>query len=144
MFDGADMSVRPFYVGPEVWPAFAERLRPHLEQMAAGSGGRYLAEDIAAAIAESRMQLWLALEGADILCAMVTELAIYPRLRAMRCVGIVGHRPWRWMRLLANVEQCAREKCDCTVMEALTQPEHVALLRTGGWRTWHVMSEKTL
>jgi hypothetical protein len=144
VFDGLDTTVQAVFVGQDAWPAFAERVTPHLDLMAGGSGGRYEASDIVDAIHAGRMQLWVALDGPLLLCALVTEIAQYPRLRAMRCVGIVGHRPRRWMHLLRNVEVSARMNFGCSRMEALTQPGHERLLTTGGWAAWHVMSEKAL
>ena len=140
MFDGAMPDVLAFWVSPEVWPAFAERVQQHIEQMAAGSGDRYRPEDIAAYIANGRMQLWLALEGASILCAMVTEVHDYPRLRALCCVGVVGHRPRRWMHLMENIKAVARQNLGCHRMEALHDPAHARLLGPE-WRQWHVLSE---
>lgn len=144
MFDGLDQSVVPFYVGAEAWPMFAERLRPHIKKMADGSDGRYLAEDITALIAWGHMQVWLALDGADIACMMVTEVVKYPRCSAMRCIGVVGHRPRRWMHLMSTVEVAAKEHFGCSRMEALHQPGHERLLTTGGWKVFHYLSEKPL
>lgn len=144
MFDGADTSVTPLLLSPQDWPHFAERLQPHLAKMAAGSGGRYEAQDIEAEVRTGRMQIWLVLEGASILCAMMTQLVVYPRSRALRCIGIVGHRPRKWMPLLARVEECARRHMGCDRMECLHQSGHERLLRTGGWAAWHMLSEKIL
>jgi hypothetical protein len=144
MFDGIDPEVRPFFVSAETWPAFSTRVRPHLEKMAEGSGGRFAASDVGQFIVTGRMQMWLALDGAEIACAMVTEIVQYPRLRAMRCVGVVGSRPRRWLHLLSSVEQAARDHFGCQKMEALHQFGHERLLRTGGWQPFHILSEKTL
>jgi hypothetical protein len=144
MFDGIDTTVQLFYVGRESWPAFAERVRPHLEKMADGSGGRFDADDIHAAISVGRMQLWLVLFGSEILCAIVTEIIEYPQLRALRMVGIVGRNSRRWVDLLAKMECAARTVFGCKMMEALHQPGHERLLVTDGWRTYHILSDKTL
>jgi hypothetical protein len=112
--------------------------------MADGSGGRYLREDIQAAITSGVIQLWLALEGAEIVCAMTTQVMDYPRLRALRCIGVVGHRPRRWMHLMHHVEIAAKRHFGCDRMEAMHQPRHGLLLQTPGWQTFHVLSEKHL
>ena len=112
--------------------------------MAEGSGGRYLAEDIAAALATGRMQLWLAIDRATIACVMVTELVDYPRVRAMRCIGIAGRHPLRWMHLLGAVERAARDCFGCLLFEALVQPGHERLLQTGGWVLFHSLWQKAL
>jgi hypothetical protein len=90
------------------------------------------------------MQLWLALDGAEIACALLTDIAVYPRMRTMRCIGVVGHRPRRWMHLLAAVERAAAQNFGCQRMEALHAPGHERLLKTGGWRLYHFWSEKVL
>lgn len=144
MFDGVDTSVMPLYVGAEALPAFAERVQPYLAKMAAGSGGRFEVADIVHSITTAQMQLWLALEGSSILCAMLTQMRVYPRLRTLCCIGIVGHRPRRWMHLLAHVEAVAKQNLGCDRMEAMVSPGHERLLQTGGWSIWHYWVEKAL
>lgn len=144
MFDGLDTEVLPIYVAPTQLLAWMDRVRPHLAKMADGSGGRYFVQDILTAIAAGRMQLWCALRGADLLCVMLTEIHDYPQLRAMRCIGVVGHKPRLWMHLLAKVEAAAKSDFGCVRMEALHHPAHARLLRTGGWRVFHILAEKPL
>ena len=123
----------------------ADAVRPHVVKMAEGSGGRYEAVDLFTAPASGRMLLWIALDGAGYcLCHVDTDRKQHPRRRAMRCVGLVGHRPRRWLGLLAEVVRAARETFRCDLMEALHQPMHTRLLTTGGWAIWHVLSEKRL
>jgi hypothetical protein len=144
MFDGADNSVQGIFVAPRDLLRWADRIRPHVAKMAEGSGGRYEASDIFSAMATGRILLWIAMDGAEIACVMLTEIVQYPRRRAMRCIGISGSRPRRWIPLLAEVERAARERFECDLMEALHRPDHRRLLRTGGWREFHILSEKTL
>ena len=144
MFDGLDAGVQALFIAPGDLVHWADAVRPHVVKMAEGSGGRYEAADLFTALASGRMLLWIALDGADIACVMLTQIEQYPRQRAMRCVGLVGHRPRRWLGLLAEVERAARETFRCDLMEALHQPAHARLLTTGGWAIWHVLSEKRL
>lgn len=144
MFDGNDTTVSAVYVNPDLWPKFASRLLPNIEKMAANSGGRYDTTDILACIWQQKMQAWVAMEGASILCLMLTEIINYPQCRALRCVAIVGHRPRRWMYLLEHIEMIARTHLGCTLMEALHTPGHERLLKTGGWQPFHILSEKQL
>jgi hypothetical protein len=144
VFDGLDPGVQALFIAPADLLPWATRIRPHLDRMAQGSGGRYDGIDILAALAAGRMLLWIALDGSEIACVLLTELLVFPRLREMRCIGVVGHRPRRWMGLLAYVEREARDKFGCARFSALHQPGHDRLLRTGGWRAWHVLSEKDI
>jgi hypothetical protein len=144
MFDGLDPSVQPLYIAPGDLLGWADRIRPHVTKMAEGSGGRYEACDLWGALAAGRMLLWVAVDGASVACVMLTEIIAYPRIRAMRCIGVAGHRPRRWMHLLASVERAAKEKFGCDLMEAMHQPRHGRLLATGGWSTFHILSEKRL
>lgn len=146
MFDGVDSSARIFLLGPGDWPTFGARVRPYIRRMAAGSGGRFLPEDIEQAIFAGRFHAWLIFVGSEIGALLMTEIVDYPQFRALRCIGIVGHRPRRWMHLLANVEEAARHwpTGPCARIEALHQPGHERLLRTGGWQPWHQFAEKRL
>lgn len=146
MFDGVDRSARIFLLDPGNWATFKDRVRPYIGRMAEGSDGRFLPEDIEACIFAGRFHAWLILVGSEIGALLMTEIVDYPQYRALRCIGIVGHRSRRWMHLLANVEQAARQwpNGPCARIEAFHQPGHERLLRTGGWKSWHLMSEKTL
>lgn len=142
MFDGLDQSVQPFLVEPMQLAAWAVRVRPHLEKMAEGSRGRYDATDILTAVAAGRMQLWLALHGAELLCVMVTQIENYPRCRAIRLIGLVGSRPRVWRGLLAGVEAAAKTNFGCQIAEAWHIPRFKAILP--GYETTHWFSEKAL
>lgn len=145
MFDGLDPVVQPLYVSPtEYVSRWADRLRPAIERMARGSGGRYEASDIVSALAMGRFQLWIALDGPEVACTLVTEIIEYPRVRAMRCVAIVGSRPRRWLHLLESVETAARDCFGCQIFEALVPPGLERLLRTGGWSLFHSLWHKAL
>jgi len=145
MFDGIDPTVRPYFVGALAWPAFRERLQPHLAKMAEGGGGRYLASDLEDEIVAGNLLLWVAMRGPDVAVVMLTQIINYPRAKAMRCVAVVGHNPMRWMHLLQHVEEASRLNFNCTIMEALHNPRHATLLkRSPGWQEFHTLSEKRL
>lgn len=142
MFDGADTSVQALFIAPADLLAWADRIRPHIAKMAAGSGGRYRAEDIFVELAASRFLLWIALEGIEVRCVMIGQIMTYPRLRALRLTGLVGNRPWKWLSLLPAIEEQARRDFDCSRIEAMHPPRLATLLR--GFRIFHLLSEKAL
>ncbi len=142
MFDGLDSGVHPLFIGPAGLLRWADRVRPHLAKIAASTLGRCEASDYFAALAAGKLQLWLAVEGADILCVMVTEVMVYPRAKALRIIGLVGHQPLRWRHLLPVIERAAKERLGCTIMEAVAAPRYAAILP--GYRPSHVFSEKVI
>ena len=130
MFDGLDAGVQALFIAPGDLVHWADAVRPHVVKMAEVVWWSLRGELILfTTLASGRMLLWIALEGADIACVMLTQIEQYPLRREMRCVGWLGHRPRRWLGLLAEVERAARETFRCDLMEALHQPAHARLLR---------------
>jgi len=112
--------------------------------MAAGSGGRFLPEDIAVQVEANLIQLWRADECGDLLAVMATQITQYPRRRALRCIGLVGARHWRWVNLFPEIERWAREEEGCDMMEAFYPSGLERVLPGDGWRVFHVLSERNL
>jgi hypothetical protein len=127
------------------FPAWAYRLKPQLALMAAGSGGRYVADDIDAALWSGRMRAWVAERDGEVACLLLTETIDYPRFRALRLVGCVGEEPRQWLGCGPWLEQQAVEM-GCQRLEALHPPEMQELLRAWSteWRVFHTLSEKRL
>lgn len=142
MFDGVSPVVEPHFVGRYDVERWLPHVRPHLAKMAAGSHGNYLAEDLEACVREGKILLWLMLRGSDLMAVIATEIVNYPRARAMRFVGLVGHRPRAWAHVLSALETAARQNFGCTKMEAIHIPKFRLLLP--GYRVTHWKSEKDL
>lgn len=140
--DSLDTAVQALHVAPVDLIHWAGRIRPYIAKMAEGSGGRYLAQDLFAALAAGRMLLWIAVAGPDVKCVLISEIHNFPQMRVMRMIGLVGHQPWRWKHLLALVETKARTDFGCSIMESLHRPRFFALLR--GYLTTHWLSEKAI
>ena len=142
MFDGADIAVQPYFVSPSELDRWAMRVRPHMARMAKGSGGRFLTDDLFAAVAAGRMQLWVAIDGSEVACVMLTEVLTYPRMRELRCIGLVGHQYRRWMHLLEAIEQTAKTNFGCKRISALHLPRFRHLLPD--YEPTHILSEKDI
>lgn len=142
MFDGANPGVEALFIAPVDLARWADHVSPHLRKMADSSKGRYETADLFTALAGGRMQLWIAIEGPQVLCVMLSEVHTYPKLRALRLVGLSGYRPARWRHLLTLVEKAAVEKFGCTMMEAMHIPRFGIVLP--GFRTTHWFSEKVI
>ncbi len=142
MFDCIETGAQTVYVAPQMLPRWAERVRPHFEKMARGSSGRYLYTDLLTEVAAGRMQLWLAIDGASLLCVMLTEVKTFPRSRELWLIGLVGSRPRRWAHLLMGIEAVAKQNFGCAKIVALHLPRFRTLLP--GYELTHWMSEKEL
>lgn len=142
MFDGADPVTQALFIAPVDLARWADRVRPYLAKMADTTSGRYETSDIFAALAAGRMQMWIAIDGVDLLCVMLTELQTYPRCRAMRIIALVGHRPNKWRGLLPLVEREAKHRFGCTMMEVAHLPRFRSVLP--GYRTTHWFGEKVI
>ena len=131
-----------FRVLPDTLPAADARVRPHIEKMAAGSSGRYLADDIFAGIASGQFQLWVVLRGHDLLCVLVTSIETFPQIREMRMIGVSGRDYKAWIPLFPELETIAREHFGCARIAALHLPRFRHALP--GYLTTHWLSEKAL
>lgn len=142
MFDGIDPAPRLLLIDITQLGTWAPHVRPYLEKMAVHSGGRYIFIDILTAIAARNMQLWLVMHETDLLAVMVSEVISYPRLRALRMIGLVGKKPRVLRGLVCEVERIAKQDFRCHKIEAFHMPRFLALLP--GFVTTHWFSEKTL
>lgn len=134
--------IRALFVAPTDLLQWADRIRPHITKMAEGSGGRYDSSDLFAALVAGRMLLWIAVEGVEVRCVLIGEIQNFPRLRAMRLIGLVGRHPRQWRNLLSLVEDQAKRQFGCQMMESLHRPRFLSLLR--GYLTTHWLSEKRI
>lgn len=130
------------------WPMWSSVLAGRVARMAEGSGGRFAAMDIDDALFDGRMHAWVALtaEGEiveSIRALLVTEIIGYPRMKALRLVGLVGEDLRTWLPLWSQVERWARGQ-NCKRLEALHPEPYSKLLGRLGWSAWHVLSEKPL
>ena len=130
--------------GPDV-----ERLRsllcPHFEAMAAASHRRFTVDSIFAALARGDMQLWIAIDGVNIVAAGITELIRYPNHTACRAVALIGRDHRAWLRKLSDAVDAWARAQGCTEMQALVgQRGWERLLRFLGYRPDHVLLSKDL
>ena len=110
MFDGVSPNHELIGVNARALGHWIERVSPHLRRMAAGSGGRFSAQDIADAIVQRDMQLWIILNGPEICAAVVTSIVVYPQAKALRFMGCVG-QGWRdWIHLRDEIEDWGRRQ----------------------------------
>lgn len=83
--------------------------------------GEFTISDVAVAIAESRWQLWAAIESDAPVAAAVTELVRYPRKLVARVILLGGVDFDEWKHLISGIEDWALTQ-GCTALEAITRP----------------------
>lgn len=102
---------------PTMWPDALPHLMPAIEM----SRGCFEPEDVEALCARGDMQLWLAVEGEDVLAAYVTEVVQYPRKRRIRAVfaGSKPHTMHRWLEQMVQAIEAFSRKWSCHGIEAM-------------------------
>jgi hypothetical protein len=92
------------------WPQVAPLIQRALEH----AFGEILLDDVWNALLEKDMQLWIAREGSQIKACVVTEIIVYPRMKAMRIVALGGtgfdgwKHGWDQIELWARVHGASR------------------------------------
>jgi hypothetical protein len=110
MFDGIITDCQLIWVQPAELGTWVQRVAPHICKMAMSTEGRYEPIDIWEAVEAGQMQLWIILAGSDMACVFVTSIVLYPRAKALRFMGCVGHGFRRWIKFLPVVEDWARDQ----------------------------------
>lgn len=80
------------------------------------SGGRYLAADVYYSLTEQQRQIWVAMDGTEILGVVVTEIINYPQLKAAVVFALAGKRFADWFEHVSIIEEWARSQ-GCAVIE---------------------------
>lgn len=123
----------------KIWPVVEPLIAPSLRY----GNGCFLPADLRDACMETRMQLWVAVDDArrEIIAAVVTRIAVYPRRKALSVPFGGGRRMREWLPLLnETIEAFAREK-GCDFMEGGARKGWV---RAAGYRTIGAMLVKDL
>lgn len=83
--------------------------------------GVFVPDDIRAFCIEGKMQLWIATRGDDVLCAVITEVTDFPRMRVVS-VPFIGGRDLRaWFRKMLYAVEAWSKEMGCTAMQGATR-----------------------
>ena len=77
-------------ISPEDAVKIWDRVGPMLQKVVDHTEGELQPEDYLDNIVTKDMHLWLAVEDADILMAMVTQIIEYPRRKTLRIIALSG------------------------------------------------------
>lgn len=78
-------------------------------------------------------QVWIAGKDSKIFGVWVTDLVSYPRIKALRIIGLAGKFFNEWKHFEALLEQFAREQ-GCTRVEAYTRPGMARKMEKMGYK----------
>ena len=131
----------------EAVPVPAEELEPwlesiewHLDQFC--SGGHHEPQDIIDQIMDKERQLWLAVDGGKVKCALLTMVAA-DRLKTCTVTHAAGEDFRAWLHLWELIENWARD-IGCRNMKAEARPGWERPLARFGMKKTHVVLEKRL
>jgi hypothetical protein len=120
-----------------VWPT----VEPLIEKALARGCGGYEPRDVRADLKDNTAQLWLAVDGKELLAAMVGRIAIYPRHKVYLLYLLAGRERERWLFLLDYLEPGARKR-GCKALVAEGRKGWARVLE--GWTETHVVLRKEL
>lgn len=93
-------------------------LRDEVASIVARSNGRFLTQDLAAAIIAGEMLAWVVVtDDHRLLAVVLAEIRVYPRTKVCRLVACAGRERKKWLHLLSEIEAWAAS-VGCTQMHA--------------------------
>jgi hypothetical protein len=124
-----------------VWPLIENRI----EEACLTSRGKEKAFDIRRSARYGEKQIWVVwdADAKDVLAAVVTEIAIYPRKKICHIQICVGAERERWQHHIQIIEGWAREK-GCNGMSLVARPGWSRILKRYGYDMTHHLVEKDL
>lgn len=120
-----------------VWPGIVERIRI----ACARSSGRFRADDILKSLLARDMQLWLAGRGSDVIAVAVTEIIVYPGLKACRVMMASGEDHPEWVGFIEDIGEWARQQ-GCGLIEAGVRRAYLRMMPH--FHETHILIERAL
>ena len=93
---------------------------PLIEKALRHAEGELIPDDIKKHLDSANLRLWVALEGRDVIAAMVTEIIQYPRKKIVRVITLAGKDMSLWYDFLPMLEGYAIRH-GCSSLEAWTR-----------------------
>ena len=115
-------------------------LEPFVIEALEHAGDRYGPDDVLASLTAGKRQMWVPMDGAEVLGIVITEIIEYPRLKAATVFALAGKRFSEWFCHLEVIEEWARSH-GCAVVEMSGRRGWARRL---AWRECWVGMEKVL
>jgi hypothetical protein len=118
-----------------LWP----RIFSHLSKAAEYTFGRYEPEDILETLVSGQADLWIAMDGDEIIGITVTRFWQYPRKKCLDMVFIGGDEGFSWKDPMLNMLQRWAYDNECEVIESSGRPGFSRVFRDDGYKLlWQV------
>jgi len=126
-------------VSPEdvsvVWPSILE----YIEEVVSHSQGEATSENFYEDLTSGSMQLWVSIEGKEVLACMITQISPYPNKRVLRIVALGGVEMDKWIQFLPDIEHWAMNM-GCTSLEAWGRKGWLRVLKD--WKcSYHILTK---
>lgn len=122
------------------WPAVA----PMIERALDYAHGEFLIDDIRLYAKDNRLQLWVVLDEDRLVGAIVTEIANYPRVLALRFLALAGENLDGWMDEAEEFIVSRARDWGCGVSEGYGRRGWERKARHLGYEFGHVMVRKEI
>jgi hypothetical protein len=98
-----------------LWPGVAVILAPAIKRAELF----YKADDIRQRLADERMQLWVIESNGAVRMALITEVLVYPQIKALGIPFAAGEGFGLWKHILQDLSECGRQfGCRAIVSQA--------------------------
>ena len=98
-------------------------------------------DDFLDRLMDGEMQLWVAIEGKEIIACMISQFATFPQKRVLRIVYISGEGMDRWIENFPMVEDFALMN-GCTFLEVWGRKAWIKILKEWDWECkYHIITK---
>ena len=118
-----------------IWPLILE----YVEEVISHSQGEVTSESFYEELTSGSMQLWVSIEGKEVLACMITQIAPYPDKRVLRIIALGGVEMDKWISFLPDIEHWAMN-LGCTSLEAWGRKGWLRVLKD--WKcSYHILTK---
>jgi len=121
---------------PYVWNSIIPLLEPSQNDQMELS-----VEDFLECLMSGDMQLWVAMEGEEVIACMISQFAEYPQKKVLRIIFISGEGMDRWIKNFPMVENFALMN-GCTFLEVWGRKAWIKILKDWDWECkYHILTK---
>jgi len=118
-----------------IWPSILE----YVEEVVSHSQGEATSDHYYEELTSGTMQLWVSIEGKEVLACMVTQIAPYPNKQVLRIIALGGVEMEKWIQFLPDIEHWAMN-VGCTSLEAWGRKGWLRILQD--WKcSYHILTK---